>query len=177
MSRNSPFFLMAILPVLDILNGAVVRGVGGRRENYRPIVSRWTTSARPIDVARALASHFRFNAFYLADLDAIVGRAPSVAIYAALKREGFELWVDAGIRTPADAAVLTATNVATLVAGMETIAGPDVLQALVAELGSERVVLSLDLKGGERSAIKAAGRARSRSRLRGRLWTGESGGC
>ncbi len=140
---------MAILPVLDILDGAVVRGMGGRRENYRPIVSRWTSSARPIDVARALASHFGFDEFYLADLDAIAGHTPSLTVYEALHRAGFKLWVDAGIRSTADAAALTAANVATLVAGMETIDGPDVLQALVTELGWERVVFSLDLKAGQ----------------------------
>ena len=139
---------MAILPVLDIQGGLVVRGVGGRRTRYRPIVSRWTDSTEPAAVARALASRFGFGEFYLADLDAIGGLAPALATFEALSREGFRLWVDAGLRTVADAGALVQAGVATLVAGLETIAGPHVLRELCAEHGSARVVFSLDLKAG-----------------------------
>jgi phosphoribosylformimino-5-aminoimidazole carboxamide ribotide isomerase len=71
---------MPILPVLDVLDGAVVRGIGGRRAEYRRIASRWTASAEPVDVARALASPFGFTEFYVADLDAIAGRPPALAL-------------------------------------------------------------------------------------------------
>lgn len=146
---------MPILPVLDILGGVVVRGVGGWREHYRPIVSRWTESAQPVAVARALADRFGFSEFYLADLDAIGGLAPAVATYEALHREGFALRVDAGIRTAGDACPLVQSGVATLIAGLETIAEPQVLRELCAKHGPERVVFSLDLK--ERKILGAAG--------------------
>src|SRR5579872_5647704 len=48
---------MRIVPVLDLLGGVVVRGVGGRRREYRPVVSRLTPSCDPLDVARAFADH------------------------------------------------------------------------------------------------------------------------
>jgi hypothetical protein len=44
---------MRILPVLDLMNGVVVRGVGGRRSEYRPVASRLAVSADPADVAAA----------------------------------------------------------------------------------------------------------------------------
>ena len=31
---------MRIIPVLDLMNGVAVRAVGGRRSEYRPLVSR-----------------------------------------------------------------------------------------------------------------------------------------
>ena len=137
-----------ILPVLDVLDGTVVRGVGGRRAEYRRIASRLTPSSQPVEVARALASHFGFEEFYLADLDAIMGQEPSLAVYRDLHKEGFRLWVDAGLRTSDDARTIRAAGVATLVAGLETLAGPEVLERLCAEHGSERLVFSLDMKAG-----------------------------
>jgi phosphoribosylformimino-5-aminoimidazole carboxamide ribotide isomerase len=139
---------MRILPVLDLQAGRVVCGVGGRRHEYRPVVSRLTASCQPLDVARAFRDHFGLTELYLADLDAIAGAAPALAVYAALRSDGFRLWVDAGIRAGAGGRPLAETGVEGIVAGLETIAGPDVLCRLVEEFGAGRVVFSLDLKEG-----------------------------
>jgi phosphoribosylformimino-5-aminoimidazole carboxamide ribotide isomerase len=139
---------MPILPVIDVIKGQVVRGVGGRRELYRPIVSRLTESTDPLVVAMALRAHFGFDELYVADLDAIMGGAPSSAVLGALQREHFRLWVDAGIRGVEDAKKVRQAGVAVLVAGLETLAGPEVLEKLCREHGRERVVFSLDLRTG-----------------------------
>ena len=47
---------MKILPVIDLMGGQVVRGVAGRRDQYRPVVSRLTPSSAPLDVAGQLAA-------------------------------------------------------------------------------------------------------------------------
>jgi phosphoribosylformimino-5-aminoimidazole carboxamide ribotide isomerase len=151
---------LRILPVLDLLQARVVRGIAGRRAEYRPVVSRLTPSAEPLAVARAFRDHFGRTELYLADLDALAGAPPALATYAALQADGFRLWVDAGIRGPEDARPLAAAGVAGLVAGLETLGGPEELRALCAEFGGERVVFSLDLKGGrplgERPAWESA---------------------
>ncbi len=139
---------MQILPVLDLLKGQVVRGIGGRRDEYRPLVSRLTPSSAPLDVAQALRSHFGFTELYLADLDAILGQPPACTIYEDLYQAGFQLWVDAGIRVASDAESFQATHVQTLVAGLETLAGPRVLTDLLTKYGSERILFSLDLQAG-----------------------------
>lgn len=138
---------MRILPALDLRGGVVVRGVGGRRDEYRPLVSRLTPSCRPADVAAALRTAFGLTELYLADLDAIGGAAPALATYAALHGLGFRLWVDAGIVMATEAAPLADAGVAGVVAGLETLAGPDVLAELCRRYG-DRLVFSLDLKGG-----------------------------
>jgi phosphoribosylformimino-5-aminoimidazole carboxamide ribotide isomerase len=138
---------MRIIPVLDVLGGVVVRGVGGRRREYRPVVSRLTASSAPPDVARAFAEHFALTELYLADLDAIAGAAPAWATYADLHAGGFRLWVDAGVRRPADAQALVQAGVATAVVGLETVAGPAALREIVSELGA-RAIFSLDLRDG-----------------------------
>jgi phosphoribosylformimino-5-aminoimidazole carboxamide ribotide isomerase len=140
---------MFVLPVIDLQNGQVVRGIGGRRNEYRPIVSRLTKSVDPVEIARAFREHFGFNQLYLADLDAIGGADPAVGVYAAIRELGFALWVDAGIRKVPMAAPLAAAGVEHIVVGLETIRGPLQLQLLCREYGSGRIVFSLDLKEGE----------------------------
>jgi phosphoribosylformimino-5-aminoimidazole carboxamide ribotide isomerase len=140
---------MRILPVLDVMNGQVVRGVGGRRADYRPLVSRLTDSTNPVDVANALQAHFGLKELYLADLDAIMRRPPGLELIRSLHAAGFRLWVDAGLREAADARPLAAAGVATIVAGLETSRGPEMLGNLCHEYGSDRIVFSLDLKAGQ----------------------------
>ena len=99
-----------ILPVLDLMHGQIVRGIAGRRDAYRPIVSRLTDSAEPLAVARAFRSHFGFTEFYLADLDAIQHGQPALAIHDQLQQDGFRLWIDAGLCTDGDADRIGATD-------------------------------------------------------------------
>jgi phosphoribosylformimino-5-aminoimidazole carboxamide ribotide isomerase len=138
---------MRIVPVLDLMQGIVVRGIGGRREEYKPIVSRLTASSLPVDVARAFRSHLGLTTLYLADLDAIAGAPPARVLYEELHRDGFDLWVDAGVRDAGMARRLALAGVASVVIGLETVRGPDELANACRDLG-ERVVFSLDLKGG-----------------------------
>lgn len=138
---------MPILPVLDIRGGLVVRGIAGRRSEYRPIVSRLVAGAAPLDIARALSGRFGFKSFYVADLDAIGGAAPALDLYRDLHATGFQLWVDAGLRHESDADVLVAAGVSSIIAGLESVASPTVLEALARRL-QQRLVFSLDLKEG-----------------------------
>ena len=138
---------MRILPVIDLMGGVVVRGIGGRRHEYRPIVSRLISSCAPVDVACAFREHFGLSELYLADLDAIRGSDPDVALYQALRRDGFSLWIDAGVRDIGRAQRLATRDIEGIVIGLETIPGPDELTAACREWG-ERIVFSLDLKGG-----------------------------
>ena len=62
---------MEIIPVLDILNGVVVRGVAGQRDRYRRVQSQLTSSCDPSVIMRALEGEFDLHRFYIADLDAI----------------------------------------------------------------------------------------------------------
>jgi phosphoribosylformimino-5-aminoimidazole carboxamide ribotide isomerase len=139
---------MRIIPVLDLQAGHVVRGVGGRRQEYRPLVSPLCPSSRPLDVARAFRERFGFTELYVADLDALAGASPALDTYAGLRADGLRLWVDAGVREAAAAAALAAAGVERIVVGLETVAGPTVLRETVGRLGAERVVFSLDLKQG-----------------------------
>ena len=94
--------MLQVIPVLDLLDGHVVRGIKGERSAYRPIVSQLAPGSEPRVLARALlqrcASTARPAPLYVADLDAIQGRAPQSAVLAELLAELPEvaLWLDAG---------------------------------------------------------------------------------
>ncbi len=90
---------MRIIPVLDLKGGVVVRAARGERDSYRPIVTPLSAGPDPVAVAEGLRGLFPFPAFYIADLDAIAGRAPNEAALTRLQamRGAPELWVDAGI--------------------------------------------------------------------------------
>lgn len=139
---------MRIVPVLDVMQGQVVRGVAGKRENYRPYRSPLCPGSAPLDFARTFRARFGFSEIYLADLDAIGGGPPSLPLYRRLAEEGFALWVDAGLREAPQGEALVAAGVGSLVAGLETLAGPEALGDMVTAFGGERVVFSLDLKEG-----------------------------
>jgi len=146
---------MRILPVLDLLGGEVVRGIAGRRDQYRPIRGRLVDSSRPLAVAVAFRERLGLEELYLADLDAILGRGPNLAAWSALVEEGFRLWVDAGLRQPAETRLLVDAGVAGIVVGLETLAGPKALAEIVAKHGNQ-VLFSLDLQHGNPLGDRAA---------------------
>lgn len=139
---------MLVLPVLDLLNGLVVRGVGGRRDEYRPVESVLTSSAQPLDVARAFRDRLSLTTLYVADLDGILRQRPNADVYQQLIDDGFELWIDAGVRSVSDANRLLSAGAAKVVVGLETVPDARLLATLVAEFGAPRIVFSLDLQAG-----------------------------
>jgi phosphoribosylformimino-5-aminoimidazole carboxamide ribotide isomerase len=138
---------MRVFPVLDLQAGLVVRGVAGRRHEYRPIVSQLCPSSQPLDVVTGLRDRFASADLYLADLDAIAGAPPAWATLMLLRRHGFRLWLDAGIRNVDQADALAEAGMEGIIVGLETVPGPAVLAEIVARHG-ERVAFSLDLRGG-----------------------------
>ena len=90
----------------------------------------------------------RLVSLYVADLDAILQRRPNLDVYRQLTQEGFTLLVDAGIQDANDAARILKAGAQAVIAGLESIPQPDLLSVLVSELGSQRVIFSLDLQHG-----------------------------
>jgi phosphoribosylformimino-5-aminoimidazole carboxamide ribotide isomerase len=134
------------------MRGQVVRGVGGRRDEYRPISSVLATDARPTSIGAALAAA-GFRETYVADLDAIAGAEPAWSIYADLVRCGLELWVDAGLSTAEDARKIERFRcdgrpLSAIVAGLESLADTAALFDVCAVVGPERLIFSLDLRSG-----------------------------
>jgi phosphoribosylformimino-5-aminoimidazole carboxamide ribotide isomerase len=141
---------MRVIPVIDLLGGQVVRGIAGRRDEYRPIASQIAADARPATVARALVEHFGFTNVYVADLDAIIHGKPDARSWLEISATGLKLWVDAGVTNAQVgramiAPLLHAKVDFELIVGLESLTSLDALLRL-AKLALP--IVSLDLKGG-----------------------------
>jgi phosphoribosylformimino-5-aminoimidazole carboxamide ribotide isomerase len=150
---------MQILPVMDLLDGQVVRAVAGERWRYFPVRSSLTGTAEPVTVARALLDLAKLPALYIADLDAITrgggerNFAVLLDICAEAGRSGVgELWLDAGLASWLGKLTETAktfgVNVVTVV-GAESLATTNSLQSLGYFPNATNWVLSLDYRAGK----------------------------
>lgn len=141
LSANCP----RLIPVIDIRHNVAVRGIGGRRQEYRPI----ELSSDPVPLALELCRRAKSHELYLADLDAIEGRAANTDVWTDLSQRGVQLWIDAGVRTARDVDQLLDAEVTKIVAGLETLTGAGELRAIIETAGPARICFSLDLKAGK----------------------------
>ena len=136
--------------MLDLKNGCAVAAVAGERDHYQPVRSTLHVSSDPLELAGAVRDTLGLRSLYLADLDSIAGDAPDFALYENLIGAGFHLIVDAGLRNLQSAGRLLDLDwtSSAIVAALETLDGPDVLSEILAKLGAEQTVFSLDLFNG-----------------------------
>jgi phosphoribosylformimino-5-aminoimidazole carboxamide ribotide isomerase len=149
---------MNLIPVIDLMQGVVVRARRGERGSYRPIDSALCRSSDPLTVAAILRDHCAARQMYIADLDALTTGVPQHALVRALARalDGVELWVDAGFVD--DTATLDWQGRADIdaaswvpVLASESLTDATALSAATMRDGLPRqdVVLSLDRRGAE----------------------------
>ncbi|HWB13008.1 MAG TPA: HisA/HisF-related TIM barrel protein [Pirellulales bacterium] len=141
-----------MIPVLDLLRGVVVRGVAGKREEYRPIKSLLCDQPSPAAVAGAFV-RLGFSRAYVADLDAIAGAKPDWRTYETLLDCGLDLLVDAGAGTGQRAAELApfshrGRQLAGVIVGLESIADERELKPAIEIVTPGRTIFSLDLRAG-----------------------------
>jgi phosphoribosylformimino-5-aminoimidazole carboxamide ribotide isomerase len=133
--------MIPIIPVLDVMNGVVVRAIGGWRAEYQPIYSQLTPSTDPLDVLNALIDVTGSNSAYVADLDAITsGNGPSKAVLRLVENTEINLWIDFGIETIDD--LFAIPDSVTPILGTETMSTFDVARA--ARERFHRVIGSID---------------------------------
>ena len=137
----------AVIPVLDLRGGRVVRARRGERDTYAPIETPLAKGSEPGAVAAGLLRAWPARLLYVADLDAIVdGIAPDLASLRAIAAAcpGIGLWVDAGFAARDATEGFLDAGLGRPVIGSESQHDA----ALIRALGG-RAVLSLDTKDGE----------------------------
>ncbi|MEM9351822.1 MAG: HisA/HisF-related TIM barrel protein [Planctomycetota bacterium] len=144
LARDSP---IPIIPVIDLMGGKVVRAIRGDRANYRPWHSHVCPTADPLEAAANLTAMTGQRRLYVADLDAIAGDRTTNAEIVHRLAAKYDLLLDPGIRTAADAASLPELGNGQLVVGSETLADWETL-AMLAEDRPNGVAFSFDLRGG-----------------------------
>lgn len=135
--------------MLDVREGRVVHASGGDREAYPALSRRFPFPDDPAALAGRLRERWGERPLYVADLDALAGGAPDLALVRTLASDGHALRVDAAVREPGRARALLRAGASEVVVGLETLAGWEELERVADEVGSRRTVLSLDVKGGE----------------------------
>jgi phosphoribosylformimino-5-aminoimidazole carboxamide ribotide isomerase len=139
---------MRVVGVIDLKDGTAVHAVRGERERYRPVSGViGGDDGDALALARGLRNELGIEEIYVADLDAIVGGNGHAALLRALAGEA-RLMVDAGVSEPAQARALLDLGAHRVIAGTETLSGPEALDRLLAELPAGALILSVDLRDG-----------------------------
>lgn len=140
--------MCTVIPVIDLLAGQVVRAMRGERGSYRPIESPLCGSADALRVAPLLCEYTGSQQVYVADLDALLGRAPQLALLRGLLAvlpPAVSLWLDAGFAERAEADALLAALGPAATGRVLPVFGSETLRALQpCFAGGLPGVLSLD---------------------------------
>jgi phosphoribosylformimino-5-aminoimidazole carboxamide ribotide isomerase len=140
---------MDVIGVLDLRHGQVVHAVAGHRERYVP--ARMTSypdiaAGDAVALARVYVTTLGLAEIYVADLDAIIDRAPQFRLTRAIAESGAVLWVDAGIRSAHEARAMVGNAASRPVVGLETLPDFAALTAICREVDGDTVAFSLDLR-------------------------------
>ena len=140
---------MKIIPVLDLLNGIAVHAMRGERNKYRPLESVLSPSPDPLELAKVFDS-LGFDELYAADLDAILKDEEDFSVFTRIASEtDLTLMVDAGISDLTRAKKVLEAGASNVIIGTETLTDLGFAGEAVRALGEDRVIVSVDLKGGE----------------------------
>jgi len=138
---------MKIIPVIDLMDGKVVRARMGERHLYAPIETPLSPSSEAQDVIAGFLALHPFDAIYIADLDAIEGRAPHDDLIASLRQRFPQLsfWIDSGLRNreSVETALSQGADVVIASESFEDVPALDTYKT------NPRVILSLDFRGDE----------------------------
>ena len=137
---------MDIIPVIDLKGGVVVHARRGERENYRALVTPFAAHPEPLAVVDGLLAYRDFTQLYIADLDAIAGRASHAEAVRdiAVRYPHLRVWLDAGLGATSQLAALPDLPNVDYVLGSESMPTLAAYHALCASLTASRRVLSLD---------------------------------
>lgn len=136
---------MDIIPVIDLLQGQVVRAKHGERHLYRPIESSLCSGSDPLAIVSALLELYPFKSLYIADLDAIGGQGNHHAVIKTLRERypQLRIWLDAGLRHLQQLDVWRDLTLE-LVIGSEGLQSGQQYAQLALGLDPARMLLSLD---------------------------------
>ncbi|WP_119672785.1 1-(5-phosphoribosyl)-5-[(5-phosphoribosylamino)methylideneamino]imidazole-4-carboxamide isomerase [Deinococcus sp. RM] len=132
-----------IIPCVDIQSGRAVRLFEGDPDRETVYFDS------PLDAARHWVG-LGAGLVHLVDLDAATGRGENRAVIAQITQElGVPVEVGGGIRSREAAEDLLRLGVDRVVIGTAAVKQPELVRALIAAHGPERVVVSLDARGLE----------------------------
>jgi phosphoribosylformimino-5-aminoimidazole carboxamide ribotide isomerase len=134
-----------VIPVVDLMGGAVVRAKMGDRPSYRSIETPLSPTADAVDVVRGLLAVYPFPTLYVADLDAIQHAGDNFSVLRRIRAEfpAVGIWIDSGAACSEALDAVVHADLGTPVIGSES-QHDGVLIARHKDSG--RLLLSLDFR-------------------------------
>jgi len=142
---------LQVIPVMDLLDGLIVRAYRGERDKYRPMESPLVNSPHPVKVAKALLHVTGGSDLYVADLNAIQDMEDNLEVLQKVRKETMAtLWIDAGTGCLDEVLYLMSEIPSCkVVVGSETLESSEELEKIARKCPMDRVVFSLDIKEGK----------------------------
>ena len=136
---------MRIIPVIDFMGGLIVQAVRGERQFYGPVNSVLASGRDPLALARALQIETGCQEFYVADLDALMGRPEQLPLIKSIAAElKADIWLDAAI-TNAQAVETVVKAGAKVIVGSETLTDIGILKEIRKALPENNLLFSMDI--------------------------------
>jgi phosphoribosylformimino-5-aminoimidazole carboxamide ribotide isomerase len=108
-------------------------------------------SVKPYQIVKSLYDEFGFLRYYIADLDSIMNNSPNMDILNSILKsfDQITLILDPGIENKSNLETFSTLPNIKLILGLETINSLDIISDAVDHLGSENVIVSIDLYNGK----------------------------
>lgn len=134
---------MLILPAIDIIGGKCVRLTKGDYSQVKEY------SANPSEVARKF-KEAGAEMLHVVDLEgAKEGKLVNLETIKELVEVGLPIQIGGGIRNYESAKKLLNLGVSRVILGTAAVYDPDLLKRLIDEFGTDRIVISVDIKDGK----------------------------
>ena len=135
-----------IIPVLDLLDGLIVHAVKGVRKNYKPLESYLFNSPDLNSIINILYKKYKFDEFYVADLNAIMNREPNYDLISnIIKNPSISILIDLGVKKLEDTIKFSSLGIKNLILGLETLENREtILKSIQLEL-FKKVYISVDM--------------------------------
>lgn len=135
-----------VIPVLDLLDGLIVHAVKGERENYKPLDSYLFNNPDPNLIINVLCNKYKFNEFYVADLNAIMYREPNYElILKIIKKSYISILLDPGIKKLEDVTKFSSLGIENLILGLETLEDKEIILKSIRSDFFKKVYVSIDM--------------------------------
>ncbi len=146
---------VSLLGVIDLRLGQAVHAIAGDRAHYQPIAVPHADRGDPLALIRYY-ERLGLKAFYLADLDRLMGGEMQWETLRRLLESGHEFWFDLGLSQPMDlefarrklGGELTDHQVTWIIATESLSPGTD-WTAWRQHAKSARLAIGIDLRGGQ----------------------------
>jgi len=142
---------MQIIPVLDLSKGIVVHAVQGKRELYRPIISKLCPSSNPLNIINCFLNLYSFKKIYIADLDALEQLNDNTNTIKSICKEfpNLEIWLDTGTSLINHYLEDSGFDKLRVILSTESLSSTHALENFINHYNQHHFIMSIDFKSNK----------------------------